>query len=95
MKKIDFNFSIKNLKGEIVSDFIIKEHVGNLMASQSTNKPDRTFEIAQKIYNEGIIEIPSEDVILLRNAILNNTTLIDLVKAQLIAVIDVDTKKAE
>lgn len=88
MKTVNFDFKVKNLSGTPVEDFNTKEQVANILASGSTHSPVKMMEMARKIYNDGSIELLSEDFNKLREAILNTNRLTDLAKAQILEVLD-------
>ena len=87
MKKINFNFKLKDLAGKDIDVFNVKEAVANALIGQSTRNPIRNMELAKKIYNDGEIELPSEDIEIIKNAILINDQITDLVKSQIIEVL--------
>ena len=88
MKTLNFNFEITDMSDKPISEYIVKEAVGNLLASQATAKPIRAMEIAKKIYKEGIIELTTEDILLVQTAIEQSKTITDLVKAQLLKALE-------
>jgi len=84
MKKVNFDFRLKDLAGNDIESFNIKEQVANIIAGTSSRSPIRSMEIARKIFNDGEIELPSEDIEIIRNAILINDQITDLVKSQIL-----------
>lgn len=89
MKKINFKeVKVTDLKGNELHDLKVHESVGNILASRSTDKPIRSMELARKIFLDGEIELPSEDVLLIRNAILENRQITDLLKSAILKALE-------
>ena len=88
MKKINFKIKIKDLAGKEIEGYNAQQAVANIIASGQSKSPIRTIEIARKIFNDGTIELPSEDVLLVRNTIMESKNLTDLVKAQVLELLE-------
>lgn len=88
MKKIDFNFKLTDLSGKEIPDFNVKESVANIIAGGSSRSPVRAMEIARKVFNDGMGEFVSEDIELMKNAILASTQISDLTKEQILKILE-------
>ena len=93
MKLVNFDFKITDLGGKPIEDFNTKEQVANIVAGGATNHPVRMTEIARKIYTEGKIELLAEDEEKVKQAILANQRISDLVKSQVLLAIENGTKQ--
>ena len=60
MKKLNFDFTITGLKGEVM-DFNVKESVANLLLSATSGSPIRMRSLAFDIYKNGTIEVDQVD----------------------------------
>lgn len=93
MKKINFKkIKVIDLSEKIVENFKAHEVVGNILATRATTSPVRSIELARKIFKDGIAELPSEDVLLIRNAVLECQTITDIAKAAIITELDKPSK---
>lgn len=88
MKKLNFNFKFTDLEGKELDAISVKENMANILWLGNTANPVKFIEIARKIYTDGEIELSSEDIELVRKAIVSSNTVYDWVKEQLIKSID-------
>ena len=81
MTKINFKeIKVTDLSGKEIPDLNIHEIVANVLATRATDKPVRNMELARKIFTEGEIELLTEDLLLVKNAILESKTITDIAK---------------
>jgi hypothetical protein len=89
MTKIDFkDIKVTDLYGNEISDFKAHEQVANILATRSTNNPVRNMELARKIFTDGEIDLLSEDVLIIKNAIQESKLITDLAKEPILKALE-------
>jgi hypothetical protein len=81
MKKVNFKeIKVLNLAGVEIPDFKAHESVANILASRTTDKPVKSMELARKIFTDGEVDLLTEDLLLIKNAIIESKLLTDIAK---------------
>lgn len=90
MKKINFKgIKITDLDGSgLFPDFKAHQTVAHVLKNAIGNKPVRCMELAKKIYDEGEIDLLSEDLLLIKNTIEETTLLSNIVKVPILKALE-------
>ncbi len=87
MKKLNFNFSLKKLNGEIAVKEASK-FLAETIANENKGNALKIYSIAKRLWDNPEIELDKSDVILLKGIIENSETITILAKAQLLEVLE-------
>lgn len=87
MAKLNFDFLFKDLEGKEIKDADAGKMLGNALATSNKGDAVKTFEMAMKIYNHIEFEVDKSDKQMLVDFVKSNDGLTNLVKAQLLDII--------
>lgn len=85
--KLDFNFPIKNLKGEPIDNSNAGDILSNFLAQLNKGNSLKLWDWAQKIYKKEELEIDRTDAEVLQGLVESSEALPNITKAQIIEVI--------
>ena len=88
MKKLNFNFLLKDLLGNEIADANAGKLLANLLSSDNGKNPMKFWTWAMAIFKGESIEVDGQDKDLLKTFITDSDKLTSLSKAQLLEVMN-------
>ena len=87
--KINFkDIKVYNLDGTEVPEAKLHETVANAIYRQASASPIRNVELARRIYSEGELDISTEDIQIVKNAVNNALTIADGAKVAILKALE-------
>lgn len=84
MKKISFNFKLKNLEGKEIEDAHAGKQFAIMIASSTEGNPVKLMAWALLLHGEKDIEVDKADFELIKDLIIKSKEITNLTKSQLI-----------
>jgi len=84
MKKLDFNFNLKNLDGSEIQDGAANRILASFIVGQTKGDSLKLFNWGLELYKSGVLELDKADLLTLKTMIDDIETLTVLAKAQLL-----------
>ncbi len=89
MKTVNFkDIKVYNLDGTEIPTPNLHESVANAVYRQASASPVRNVELARKIYSEGTVELLAEDMLIVKNAVINTSLIGDCAKIEILKALE-------
>jgi hypothetical protein len=84
MKKLDFNFNLKNLDGTEIQAAKANRILAEFIAGQTKGDPIKLYYWGLELYKSGVLELDKSDILSLKTMLSDTETLTVLAKGQLL-----------